>query len=147
MHWLTMTHVARWRAHRGTIGRGHLYQGPYKSVAVECDLHLLITGRYIERNARTANLVQRAEEWRWCSLWRRLHPHICDGLPPLSEWPADRPEAWVDIVNEPQTEKELVAMKQSLLTGRPFGSTAWQQKVALEMGLDPGPRPRGRPRK
>ena len=29
--------------------------------------------RYVERNALSAGLVQRAEQWRWGSLWAREH--------------------------------------------------------------------------
>ena len=37
----------------------------------EKDGHFLAVARYVERNALRANLVVRAEEWRWSSLWRR----------------------------------------------------------------------------
>jgi putative transposase len=53
-----------------------LYQGRYKSFAVEADDHLFILGRYVERNALRAGLVERAELWPWGSLWQRVH----DGL-------------------------------------------------------------------
>src|SRR5271156_1127949 len=31
MHRLTVTHVRRWHEHRHSTGRGHVYQGTYKS--------------------------------------------------------------------------------------------------------------------
>jgi len=68
---LTVTHVRRRHEHRGTTGRGHLYQGTYKSFPVQADEHLLALCRYVERNAMRAGLVRRAAEWRWCSLWVR----------------------------------------------------------------------------
>jgi len=73
MHWLTVTHVRRWHAHRHTEGRGHLYQGTYKSFPVQDDGHFLVVARYVERNALRANLVQRAQDWRWSSLWAMEH--------------------------------------------------------------------------
>jgi putative transposase len=53
MHWLTLTHVRRWRQYRETVGRGHVYQGTYKSFPIENDRPLLIVCRYVERNAQT----------------------------------------------------------------------------------------------
>jgi putative transposase len=49
--WLILTHTHRRHAYRGTTGCGHLYQGRFKSYAVETDEHLLTLGRYVERNA------------------------------------------------------------------------------------------------
>jgi putative transposase len=49
------------------VGRGHLYQGTYKSFPVQDDEDLYAVCRYVERNALRANLVERAEEWRWRS--------------------------------------------------------------------------------
>src|SRR5256885_16689856 len=72
--WLAVTHTQRWHAFHETSGTGHLYQGRFKSFPVESDdEHFLCVSRYIERNALRANLVPRAEDWRWSSLWRRLH--------------------------------------------------------------------------
>jgi putative transposase len=147
MHWLTTTHVHRWREHRESVGRGHLYQGPYKSHPVQVEEYLLVLCRYVERNALTAGLVGRAEEWRWCSLWRRLHPEAMEGLPVLCEWPAGRPTDWVQCVNEPQTQKELDAVSTAVARGQPLGTDAWKAKAAASLGLERTLRPRGRPPK
>ena len=61
----------RWHAHFGSAGTGHLYQGRFKAFPVEDDEHFYTVTRYVERNALRAGLVDRAEEWRWSSLWRR----------------------------------------------------------------------------
>ena len=71
MQKLTITHVRNWQENRRRVGYGHLYQGRYKSFPVESDEHFYHVVRYVERNALRANLVDRAEEWRWSSLWRR----------------------------------------------------------------------------
>jgi putative transposase len=55
-------------AHRRTAGTGHLDQGRFKSFSVQSDEHFLTVHRYVERNALRANLVGRAEDWRWGSL-------------------------------------------------------------------------------
>jgi putative transposase len=71
MQWLTMTHAARWHAHRHSVGRGHLYQGRFRSFPIQQDHHFLGVCRYVERNALRANLVAKAQDWRWSSLWAR----------------------------------------------------------------------------
>src|SRR5512147_328084 len=73
MRWLTVTHTQRWHAAHRTSGTGPLYQGRFKSFPIEAGEHLLTVLRYVERNALRANLVERGEEWRWSSLWHRVH--------------------------------------------------------------------------
>jgi putative transposase len=70
--WLSVTHAQRWHAHHGTSGMGHLYQGRFKSFPIASDEHLLAVLRYVERNPLRAGLVDRAEDWRWGSLFRRV---------------------------------------------------------------------------
>src|SRR3984957_4727001 len=64
VRWLTLTHTQRWHAHRHSAGRGHVYQGRFKSFPIEKDEHLLTVLRYVERNALRARMVERAEDWR-----------------------------------------------------------------------------------
>ena len=66
--WLTTTHAKRWNESHGTVGRGAVYQSRFRCVCVETDEHLLRAWSYIERNPLNADLVVRAEDWRWCSL-------------------------------------------------------------------------------
>jgi putative transposase len=141
--WMTHTHTQRWHAHYRTSGTGHLYQGRYKSFPVQSDVHLLLVLRYVERNALRANLVSRAEDWTWSSLWRRQRNR---GVAMLADWPAGRPDDWLDFVDEPQTEAELEAIRQSVNRGCPFGGDDWQRELVERMGLQATLRPRGRPR-
>jgi putative transposase len=146
MQRLTTTHVRRWHRHRHSDGRGHLYQGTYKSFPVQDDRHFLIVCRYVERNALRAGLVERAEDWQWSSLWRRQRGSPQErGL--LSEWPLERPRDWLGRVNEAQTEKEVAALRESIQRGRPFGDSAWQHATASQLDLVSTFRPRGRPKK
>ena len=68
MRWLTGTHTQRWHTHYKSIGYGHLYQGRYKSFPIQKDEHFLNVSQYVERNALRANLVSKAEDWRWSSV-------------------------------------------------------------------------------
>jgi putative transposase len=144
MQWLTHTHTQRWHAHYRTSGTGHLYQGRFKSFPVKRDLHLLLVLRYVERNALRANLVSRAEDWVWGSLWRRENQR---GLGILSDWPVARPEDWLDFVNEAQSPAELEALRGSVSRGSPFGDDEWRAAVTKELSLEWTLRPRGRPAK
>jgi putative transposase len=94
MQWLSMTHVARWHAHRHSVGRGHLYQGRFRSFPIQQDHHFLGVCRYVERNALRANLVAKAQDWRWSSLWARDDRTIAIA-PFLAPWPVERPGRWV----------------------------------------------------
>ena len=145
MRWLTVTHTQRYHAHRHTAGTGHIYQGRFKSFPVEATAEAFLpVTRYVERNALRANLVERAQDWRWSSLWRREHGRT--DLP-LAPWPIERPANWIELVNAPQTEAELAALRRSLVRGRPFGSDAWEAETAARLALAYTLRSRGRPRK
>ncbi|MCC6126360.1 MAG: transposase [Pirellulales bacterium] len=147
MQRLTTTHVRRWHLHRKTVGCGHLYQGTYKSFPIETDEHLLTVLGYVERNALRAGLVERAEDWRWSSLWRWQHAEVTEDMPPLAPWPVERPRQWLLQVNRPQPQAELEAVQTSIQRGRPFGSAIWQALTAEKLGLESTFQPRGRPRK
>ncbi|MGH8646544.1 MAG: transposase [Gammaproteobacteria bacterium] len=147
MQRLTTTHARRWHLNRGSVGSGHLYQGTYKSFPVQDDKHFLTVCRYVEQNALGAGLVERAEEWRWSSLWARLRGRGDRNKPTLSAWPVPLPDDWVLLLNEPLPSKELEALTLSVGRGQPYGSETWQQRMAKRLGLESAFRPRGRPRK
>jgi putative transposase len=147
MQHLTTTHVRRWHLHRHSVGRGHLYQGTYKSFPVQEDDHFYTVVRYIERNALRANLVRKAERWRWGSLAQRIGQQTVVEPPELSKWPLAEPKDWLAWVNEPQTDRELEAIRTSVSRGRPFGAEKWQTRTAKRLGLEFTLQPRGRPRK
>ena len=146
LRWLTHTHTMRWHTHYHTSGTGHLYQGRFKAFPVEDGDRYFTVLRYVERNALRANLVERAEEWRYGSLWRRQF-----GSPEqqalLSPGPLALPRNWRDLVNCVQTERELEALRHSVQRGSPFGSAAWQEQTARRLGLEFTLRSRGRPKK
>lgn len=143
--WLTHTHTMRWHAHHRTVGTGHLYQGRFKAFPVEGDEHLYTLLRYVERNALRARLVERAEDWRWSSLYHRIQ-----GLEPkgrLSPWPLPLPRDWVERVNRAEAKAELEHLRISINRGQPFGSDSWKLKTVKKLGLESTIRPRGRPRR
>ena len=146
MHWLSLTHSKRWHGAHGTTGRGHIYQGRYRSFPVEEDQHYLRVCRYVQRNALRAGLVARAEDWQWSSLWARTHHHA-ETLAFLSDGPRAWPDGWLDMVNSDENTDETDAIRTCISRRSPFGNPQWAALTAERLGLTSTLRPRGRPRK
>ena len=144
MRLATLTHAQRWHAHHATTGTGHLYQGRFKSFVVQEDAHFLTVCRYVERNALRANLVQRAEHWRWGSLWRTCNGKTAEA-PRVNPWPVTRPRDWVAYVNQPGTAAEIEAIRHSIKRGAPYGRAKWSHRTAGVLGLESTLHSRGRP--
>jgi putative transposase len=144
--WISMTHTQRWHVVHETVGSGHLYQGRFKNFPVKTDNHFLAICRYVERNALRANIVSKAEYWRWSSLWCRTEKK---GLlwPLLENWPVTRPDNWLSIVNQPQTAEEIEAIRTCSRKGKPFGDNSWVTSTANKLGLEYTLREKGRPQK
>lgn len=146
VRWLTLTHAVRWRVAHKTVGMGPLYQGRYKSFIIQKEESLELICRYVERNALSAGLVKRAEDWRWSSLWLREHG-TAEQKSLLSDWPIQRGRNWIELVNEAMTEREVERIQQSMKREKPMGSDGWTKRMIERHGLERTIRPEGRPRK
>jgi putative transposase len=134
-------------AHASRHGRdGPLYQGRFKSFPIQNDFHMLTVCRYIEQNPLRGGLVDRAEAWRWSSLWHRRHAGE-KRIPLLPEWPVARPPDWLELVNAPVSDRDGDAVRRSILRGSPFGNEIWVEGIAELLGIESTLRPRGRPTK
>ena len=142
--WITLTHTQRYHDHHRTTGYGHVYQGRFRSFPVQDDDHFHTVCRYVERNALTANVVERAEDYRWGSLHNWLGG---DSPIKLATWPVRRLPRWVERVNTALTEKELKAIRHCVNRGKPYGNEKWTTKTVKKHGLESTVRPRGRPKK
>ena len=140
MMWLMTAHVRRYHKHYHSSG--HVWQGRFRAHPIQEDDHLLTVIRYIERNPLRAGLVERAEQWRWSSISTAIPENI-----KIDPGPVARPRNWRQLVNKPQTEAEVLALRESIQRGRPFGAGAWQSETAERLALQSSLRPRGRPRK
>jgi len=142
MQWLMTSHVRRHNKRQRTSG--HVWQGRFKAFPVQNDDHLRTVLRYVERNPLRAHLVKHAREWRWSSLrwWRsRKRPgflHATEGV---------MRKDWSKVVDTPETEKELEALRRSVNRGTPFGEESWTERTAAKLGLEFTLNPVGRPRK
>ena len=146
MGWLSNTHTRRWHVSKDTVGEGHLYQGRYKSFICQKDSHFLTLVRYVERNAKQANLVKKAENWQWSSIWRRQHG-TTKQKKMLSAWPLDSPRAYLAWLNKPQSEKEERAIELATQKGNPFGEEGWMSRIVKKYHLESTLRFPGRPKK
>ena len=102
--------------------------------------------RYVERNAKKANLVKKAENWKWSSVWRRENGTVKQKKM-LSPWPIQEPGDYLSFLNEPQTHKEEEVIEKSIQRDRPFGGDNWINRIVKKLGLESTMRPRGRPKK
>lgn len=143
MMWLTNTHVRRWLTAHGQVGAGHLYQGRFKSFAIQDDGHLQTVDRYIARNAVRAKLVDRAERWPWSSVGQALLP--LEMQAPLAAMPVVRRRGWLEWVNQPQTAAEEAAIQRCIRQNRPFGDDQWLKTTMGRLGWREPGQP-GRPR-
>jgi len=146
MQWLTLTHTQRWHQSKNTKGTGHLYQGRYKSFIIEQGNHLLSVIRYVERNAFRAKLVKKAENWKFCSLWRKLYGNV-QQRKLLAKWPISEPEDYLSFVNVSQPNEEEEKLRLSVVKGKPYGNDDWSAKIIKKFGLESTVRMPWRPKK
>lgn len=137
MQWLTTTHATRWCRVHPRSGPGPVYQGRFRSIAVEPNFHLARLCRYVERNASAADLAVRAEEWPWGSAYQRVNASPGPALVPLCFMQDDE---WLGYLNE--THQDL-AVRRAIRLNHPFGEDDW---VKIQCEALPR-RPRGRPKK
>lgn len=146
MRLVTVMHTQRLHAFRKSTGTGHVYQGRYKSFVVQHDAHFVAVARYVEANALSAGLVERAEDWRWSSSWR-LQRGRPDEAPCLEPWPVTRPSNWLAYVNREPGKTELTRLRLCARRSCPYGDEAWVAGIAGQLGLESTLRARGRPAK
>lgn len=148
---LTVAHT--WHYHKQRGGVGHVWQGRFKSPLIQDDDHALTVLRYIEANPLRAGMVADAGDYRWSSYaWHGLgRPDpLLSALPSweqLGRTEVVRQTAWRRWVGTPLTERELAAVRRSVVSGRPYGASSWVERVAATVGMRLTSRPRGRPRK
>jgi putative transposase len=142
MQWLMTSHVRRY--HRHYDSSGHVWQGRFKAFPIQQDEHLLAVLRYVERNPLRARLVRSADDWNWSSLRERLSDEPAELIHP---GPVSLPRNWLALVNRPQSEGEVAALRHSIARGTPHGSERWTNRTARRLGLESTINPRGRPRK
>ena len=102
--WVSSSHLRRYRRQNGTAGPELLDQGQLQVHRLATAASLVRVCRSVEREALTAGLVGRAQDWPWCSLSDRYRSdlHV-----PLTPAPFLGSGAWIDHVNAPSTPWDL----------------------------------------
>lgn len=134
MQWWLTSYVRR--VHKRNDTSGHLWQGRFKSFAVQDDEHLLTVLRYVLLNPVRAKLSESAFSWRWSSLH---YPSLID------PWPIAPPTSLSMWLREAIDEAEITRIRHCISRRSPFGSPEWQEEVARAGGIEITMRPRGRP--
>jgi putative transposase len=122
MRWFMNAHIRRYHRFAELWGTGHLYQGRFKAFPIQTDHHLLTVLRYVEANPLRAQLVPRAEAWKWTSLSRKTS---LDGRELTSPSPIRRPDNWTDIVNQKIPIVHYDAVRAAAQRQVPFGDPDW----------------------
>jgi len=146
MSWLTITHTKRWHLERNNTGEGHIYQGRYKSFICQNDIHFITLVKYVEQNALKAKLVERAEYWRWSSIWRRENGNH-EQKKILSNWPVAIPDNYLISLNQIQIRSEEEVIEKSIFKNNPYGDDCWVAKNVKQFGLEQTLKKVGRPKK
>ncbi len=148
---LTVAHT--WHYHKGQGTSGRVWQGRFKSPVIQDDDHALVVLRYIEANPLRAGMVSDLAAYPWSSYGAHGLGRNDPLLSPLPVWQtlrrgdAERQAWWRRWAHTPLTEKELSAVRRSVVSGRPYGGEAWVKATAAAIGFRLEQRPRGRPRK
>ena len=131
MRWVAGVHAQRWRRSRGTIGKGAVYQGRFKWVAVQDARHYGIARRYIWQNPVRARLVEQPQQWPWSSasdILLPVRPHLADG-PLLDE------QSRAAAIAQTLPTADEAEMRDALRRNQPFGTPSWSHTLALRSWL------------
>ena len=145
MGWLSNTHTRRWHMEKHTIGEGHLYQGRYKSFICQNDNHFITLVRYVEQNALKAHLVEKAENWKWSSVWRREYGNN-EQKKILSAWPIAVPDDYLSSLNQLEMQSGEEDIEIAIIKSNPFGDEHWVDGTVKQFGLEQTLRGVGRPK-
>lgn len=130
MQWITGVHGQRWRRARDLVGRGAVYQGRFRWVAIQDGQHYGIARRYVYQNPVRARLVEHPAEWRWSSAYvgpTPIRPNLAQG--PLD---CDTLSPGIDV---PLESRLIDDMRQRLKTGQPFGDSTWSASLEAQTWL------------
>ena len=130
MRWTTGTHGQRWRRANGTVGKGAVYQGRFRWVAVQDDRHYEIACRYIYENPVRAGLVGSVEDWPWSSASGCV-PAVCPNLHP-GPLANGLPRENRDVRLDGEAEER---MRECLRRNRPFGDPGWAKTLEVRSWL------------
>ena len=126
--------------------RGHLWQNRFFSCAMD-QAHLLASLAYVDRNPVRAGLARSAWEYPWSSAAAHLGRPDPAGLVDEAAWrEASRNIDFKAMLMRAEKERDLAALRQNTLSGRPLGSDSFLSKLEVALGCRLRPLAVGRPK-
>jgi putative transposase len=126
---------------------GRLWQNRFSSCPVDREPYLWAVCRYIETNPVRAHRVDKPWDYEWSS----ARHHVLNRPDPLldrSEWLEQSQQSeyrrFLNERSDPGREAETAAIRQALLTGRPYGSPELIDRLELKLGRILRPQRAGR---
>lgn len=126
---------------------GHLWQGRFKSLAIEMDGYLLSCGRYVERNPLEGGLAESPWEYAWssCRAYALGEPDALLAEHPLyeelAETAARRRQLWREFLLDDDPKQEEIRQQEWLIGEGDLRRASTRHRGRAQ------PRGRGRPAK
>jgi putative transposase len=114
---------------------GHLWQNRFYSCPLD-EEHLWIALGYVEKNPVRANLVPRAEDYKWSSA--AAHLGIDRSGSALLDWgfyaTAGGETRWKELLAAPEEILAIRRLQRGTFTGRPVGNSEFIARLEKELG-------------
>ena len=132
---------------------GTLWEGRFKSSAVDTDRYCLTCYRYIELNPVRAGIVRHPDDYPWSSyhynaLGRStdmITPHDCWLL--LGEDDNARRAVYRDLFREKLDLQDIAHIRESICSGLPTGNDRFRREIEQALSIRLGQGKRGRPKR
>jgi putative transposase len=132
---------------------GILWEGRFKSSAIQTEQYLLLCQRYIELNPVRAAMVSDPAQYRWSSYrqnglgqgdpWLTRHPlYQALGLDDVS-----RQSAYRALFRSELDDEAMADIRSALMQGQALGSEWFKESISAATGVRRGRLRRGRPEK
>ncbi len=130
---------------------GSLWEGRYKSSAIETDCYLLTCCRYVELNPVRAGMVSQPADYHWSSYRSKVGKAPEDWLDidpcylGLGDTPDTRQKAYISFVTRGTPTRELEFIRRAVQRCQLTGSNRFIDEVEERIGYRVEPRGQGRP--
>ena len=127
---------------------GHVWQGRYFSAPLD-EAYTWAAIRYAERNSVRAQMVDRAEAYRWSSAVAHCGLRVDTMLAEEGEWSRNIAgvQDWSKWLAEADEPEKLEILRRNVDKGLPCGSEEFIERLSKKSGRSLRFLPRGRPRK
>jgi putative transposase len=129
---------------------GALYEGRFKSSLVETARYFLACMRYIEMNPVRARLSSNPADFEWSSYGQNITGEPTGLISPHAEYlnlgrdAAERAKSYGRLLEQPQEDEEVNAIRCGVNQGKAIGSDAYRQHLAKFLGRSVEFVPQGR---